>query len=371
MMSSPSITTKGSSPTRSFAHSTAWPRPSGCCWRTTTTLAISAMSRICCRSSTFPVRSRCASSSGAMSKWSTIESLPRAQTRITSRTPALTASATMCWIVGTSTIGSSSFGTALVAGRKRVPSPAAGMTALRILDMAGNLARPTGLRKENGASRPPGSVRGFPHGLSAALFLLRLDLAVDAERGHGARLEPRRRDRLPAALARPEGPLLQPVQRRLDLRRAPPVAIAQPQRPVLLGLERAAVVGVGDLLGLARDHLAHDRLALTDQLAQLVLQQRTILNELALAHGPPPAASTAAVDDSAIPRGGQAPPGRDAGRFLAAQEASDILAPCARKPSSFSRSPSSRSRRPVSRSHRLASPISPVRAPSGSAPRSG
>ena len=32
---------------------------------------------------------------------------------------------------GVSMIGSSSFGTALVAGRKRVPIPAAGMTAVR------------------------------------------------------------------------------------------------------------------------------------------------------------------------------------------------------------------------------------------------
>ena len=72
-----------------------------------------------------------------MSKWSTMESLPRAQTRITSRTPAATASSTMYWMVGVSTMGSSSLGTALVAGRKRVPRPAAGMTALRMgFDMA-------------------------------------------------------------------------------------------------------------------------------------------------------------------------------------------------------------------------------------------
>ena len=35
--------------------------------------------------------------------------------------PAATHSSTMYWIVGRSTIGSSSFGTALVAGRNRVP----------------------------------------------------------------------------------------------------------------------------------------------------------------------------------------------------------------------------------------------------------
>jgi hypothetical protein len=35
------------------------------------------------------------------------------------------------WIVGLSTIGSISFGCALVAGKNRVPNPAAGMIALR------------------------------------------------------------------------------------------------------------------------------------------------------------------------------------------------------------------------------------------------
>ena len=45
--------------------------------------------------------------------------------------PAASASSTISCSVGTSTIGSISFGIALVAGRKRVPRPAAGMTALR------------------------------------------------------------------------------------------------------------------------------------------------------------------------------------------------------------------------------------------------
>ena len=43
--------------------------------------------------------------------------------------PARTASSTTYWIAGLSTTGSISFGCALVAGRNRVPSPAAGMTA--------------------------------------------------------------------------------------------------------------------------------------------------------------------------------------------------------------------------------------------------
>ncbi len=44
--------------------------------------------------------------------------------------PAWTASSTTYWMAGLSTTGSISFGWALVAGKKRVPRPAAGMTAL-------------------------------------------------------------------------------------------------------------------------------------------------------------------------------------------------------------------------------------------------
>src|SRR5476649_2955828 len=48
----------------------------------------------------------------------------------TSRSPARVASSTTYWIAGLSTTGNISFGVALVAGRNRVPSPAAGITAL-------------------------------------------------------------------------------------------------------------------------------------------------------------------------------------------------------------------------------------------------
>src|SRR5215471_2435293 len=51
--------------------------------------------------------------------------------------PAATASSTTYWMVGVSTTGSISLGTALVAGRKRVPRPAAGMTAFLIADDIG------------------------------------------------------------------------------------------------------------------------------------------------------------------------------------------------------------------------------------------
>src|SRR5690349_14151228 len=47
-------------------------------------------------------------------------------------TPDCTASSTPYWMIGLSTRTSISLGCALVAGRKREPSPAAGKTALRI-----------------------------------------------------------------------------------------------------------------------------------------------------------------------------------------------------------------------------------------------
>src|SRR6266581_2923734 len=53
--------------------------------------------------------------------------------------PEATASSITYWMIGLSTRGSISLGCALVAGRKRVPRPAAGKTAFRIFFMtAGN-----------------------------------------------------------------------------------------------------------------------------------------------------------------------------------------------------------------------------------------
>src|SRR5207247_1014345 len=57
--------------------------------------------------------------------------LPRPVTMMMLVRPAATASSITYWMIGLSTRGSISFGCALVAGRKRVPRPAAGKTALR------------------------------------------------------------------------------------------------------------------------------------------------------------------------------------------------------------------------------------------------
>src|SRR3989338_2052616 len=52
---------------------------------------------------------------------------------MTSSIPDVTASSTTYWMTGLSITGSISLGMALVWGRKRVPNPAAGMTAFRTL----------------------------------------------------------------------------------------------------------------------------------------------------------------------------------------------------------------------------------------------
>src|SRR4029079_4808466 len=57
--------------------------------------------------------------------------LPRPVTMMMLVMPAATASSMTYWMMGLSTRGSISLGWALVAGRKRVPRPAAGNTALR------------------------------------------------------------------------------------------------------------------------------------------------------------------------------------------------------------------------------------------------
>src|SRR5260370_31714936 len=57
--------------------------------------------------------------------------LPPPVTMITSSMPLATASSTLYWMAGLSTKGSISLGCALVAGRNRVPSPAAVMIAFR------------------------------------------------------------------------------------------------------------------------------------------------------------------------------------------------------------------------------------------------
>ena len=57
--------------------------------------------------------------------------LARFDTKMMWSMPAPIASSTVCCSDGVSNTGNSSLGTTLVAGKKRVPKPAAGITAVR------------------------------------------------------------------------------------------------------------------------------------------------------------------------------------------------------------------------------------------------
>lgn len=70
-----------------------------------------------------------------------MDRLPRLMISRISVMPLATASSTTYWITGLSTTGSISLGTALEMGRKRVPNPAAGITALRTLAVMMNRSR--------------------------------------------------------------------------------------------------------------------------------------------------------------------------------------------------------------------------------------
>src|SRR3989304_5687467 len=88
-------------------------------WRTLRSVSIS------------PRASSGASSSNEEAKWSSMARFWLLVTMMTCSIPAATASSTAYWMTGLSTSGSISLGDAFVAGRKRVPHPAAGKTALR------------------------------------------------------------------------------------------------------------------------------------------------------------------------------------------------------------------------------------------------
>ena len=78
--------------------------------------------------------------------------------------PEATASSTAYWMIGRSTSGIISLGMALVAGRKRVPKPAAGRTAFLTRTVIGSLlervASQRSARRVSGCADVRGASRG-------------------------------------------------------------------------------------------------------------------------------------------------------------------------------------------------------------------
>ena len=93
--------------------------------------------------SSLPFSRKFISNSTLESKWSSMARLLLPVTIRISSMPDAMASSTMNWMVGLSTIGNISFAMAFVAGKKRVPNPAAGITAFLTFFM--NTFAPLGL----------------------------------------------------------------------------------------------------------------------------------------------------------------------------------------------------------------------------------
>src|SRR5262249_41646175 len=138
-----------------------------------------------------------------------------------SSSPDATASSTTYWMVGLSTSGNISLGCALVAGRKRVPSPAAGNTAF--LTLMNQPPSSTATTRPNGPSCVP-SQTSWAHGLvvrSAHLDSELLDSIPEAPLGDPEHLG---RPRLDSAR------LLEGVQDQPSLRLGEHVIEAGPRR---------------------------------------------------------------------------------------------------------------------------------------------
>src|ERR1022692_4127679 len=88
------------------------------------------MPRKASSNSSLPCACSMVSSSTLVSKWSSIARLELPVMNTSVSAPADSASSTAYWISGLSTIGSISFGLALVMGRNLVPRPATGNTAV-------------------------------------------------------------------------------------------------------------------------------------------------------------------------------------------------------------------------------------------------
>ena len=163
----------------------------------------------CFSSSNLPLDSRKCSSSNERSKWSSRERLPRPVTIRMSVSPAPTASSTTYWIDGLSTTGSIAFCCAFVAGRKRVPRPAAGMTAFLtgmkrpsvvvVLGSGEVMSVGAFLRVGPGARRASAVIRPL------AMWVVRTDRRVRSPRMSIVRTERRRRWSPPRA-GQPTGP---------------------------------------------------------------------------------------------------------------------------------------------------------------------
>src|SRR5207244_1909070 len=114
---------------------------------------------------------------------------------------------------------------------------------------------------------PPSAVRSRGTELPLLRFLERL--AVDAERGHRARLQPLEADVRPAVLALAVRAVLDAPERLVDLRDELALAVADAEEEVAVAFQRGAIGGVGALLAVL-PHAVEGARGFVDQLLALV-----------------------------------------------------------------------------------------------------
>src|SRR5262245_59649927 len=136
---------------------------------------------------------------------------------------------------GISTIGKSSFGTVLVAGRNRVPKPATGMTAFR-----------TFMEKSRSVLDDPSCF---------SFFDLLAGLAFNAEGGYRTRLETLNSDLFSTFLADTVTTFVEPSQRLLDLEDQFALTITNPQNRVSIRFHGRSVGGIWKIFVLV--HILH------------------------------------------------------------------------------------------------------------------
>ncbi|SIE96685.1 Uncharacterised protein [Mycobacteroides abscessus subsp. abscessus] len=134
---SSTATASSSSSRTDSTHPTACPSPNGSACTTDCTLMSAGALRTFSSMACLPRASSVPSSTKSSTKCATTPSLPSEVTITKRSAPASAASSATSSIPGVSTTGSSSLGTVLVAGRNRVPRPAAGTTAVRGINTSG------------------------------------------------------------------------------------------------------------------------------------------------------------------------------------------------------------------------------------------
>src|SRR5206468_923432 len=133
---------------------------------------------------------------------------------------------------------------------------------------------------------PPGSPPCAVRSRGAELPLLRFleRLAVDAERGHRARLQPLDADVRPAVLALAVRAVLDAPECLVDLRDELALAVADAEEELAVAVERGAIGRVGELLAVL-PHAVDGAGGFVDQFVAPRLEERAKRIEFALSHG--------------------------------------------------------------------------------------